>query len=86
MLVVVGAWTVSFFFASLFQCHPITPLIEAFYGHKCVNTIALWYAGGATDIAVDFFILGMPVPLVLKLQLPWRQKLGVLSMFLLGAL
>ena len=86
MLAIVTAWTVSFFFASLFQCYPITPLVEAFYGKKCVFTIALWYTGGSTDILLDTLILAMPIPMVLNLQLPWKQKIGVLSMFLLGAL
>ena len=85
-LAIVVAWAISFFFASLFQCYPVTPLIEPFYGNHCVNTIPLWYVGGCTDIVLDFLILAMPVPMVLKLQLPWRQKLGILCTFLLGAL
>ena len=86
MLGVVGAWTVAFFFASLFQCYPITPLIEPFYGNKCVNTVPLWYTGGSTDIALDCIILAMPVPMVMKLQLPPKQKIGVICMFLTGTL
>ena len=38
-----------------------------------------------SDIIVDFFILLMPIPMVLRLQLPIQQKIGVLAMFLLGA-
>ena len=86
MLGIVAAWTISFFFASLFQCYPITPLIEPFYGNKCVNTVPLWYAGGITDILLDCIILAMPVPMVIKLQLPTNQKIGVICMFLTGAL
>ena len=85
-LVIVAAWTVSFFFASLFQCYPITPLIEPFYKHNCVNTVPLWYAGGISDIILDAIILAMPVPMVLRLQLPQKQKIGVICMFLTGAL
>ncbi len=86
VLVIVIAWTVSFFFASLFQCYPITPLIEPFYKNHCVNTVPLWYAGGISDIVLDSIILALPVPMVLKLQLPWKQKVGVICMFLTGAL
>ena len=86
MLAIVSAWTIAFFFASLFQCYPITPLVEAFYGTKCVFTEALWYSGGSTDILLDVVILSMPIPMVLRLHLPWKQKMGILAMFLLGAL
>lgn len=85
MLVLVAAWTVTFFLTSLLQCIPITPLVEPFYGNKCVNTVPLWYAGSISDIVIDFMILGMPIPAVWKLNLPVKQKLGVLAMFLLGA-
>ena len=85
MLGLVAAWTITFFLTSLLQCLPITPLIEPFYGNKCVDTIPLWYAGSISDIIIDFMILGMPIPSVLKLQLPTKQKLGVLAMFFLGA-
>ena len=53
MLAIVAAWTVSFFSSHLFACYPITPLVEAFYGNKCVNTIPLWYAGCVSDILLD---------------------------------
>ena len=86
MLLLVFSWTVSFFFANLFTCYPITPFIEAFYGNNCVDGLSMWYAMAITDIIIDFIILVMPIPMVLKLQLPLKQKLGVLGMFLLGAL
>lgn len=86
LLAVVTAWTVSFFFASLFQCYPITPLIEQFYDRKCVNTTPLWYTGSSTDIILDCLILGLPIPMVIKLHLPWKQRICVLCMLLLGAL
>lgn len=69
VLGIVVAWTVSFFFANLFTCYPISPFIEAFYGNNCVNGLALWYAMAISDIIVDFFIILLPIPVVLKLQL-----------------
>ena len=85
MLSIVVAWTVSFFFSNLFTCHPVTPLVEAFYHNKCVDGVKMWYSSCYTDIFVDFMILTMPIPMVLRLQLPPKQKAAVLGMFLLGA-
>ncbi|KAI0110607.1 hypothetical protein F4776DRAFT_674776 [Hypoxylon sp. NC0597] len=85
VLGLVVGWTISFFFANLFTCFPITPFIEPFYHNNCVDGLALWYAMAISDIIIDVIILVMPIPMVLKLQLPLKQKLGVLVMFLLGA-
>ncbi|KAL8961727.1 MAG: hypothetical protein Q9193_001760 [Seirophora villosa] len=84
MLVVVVGWTISFFFSNLFTCYPITALVEEFYGNNCVDTLAMWYSSCITDFIVDFIILGMPVPMVLKLQVHWHQKVAILIMFLFG--
>jgi hypothetical protein len=86
MLAIVAVWTVGFFFANLFTCFPITPLVEPFYGNKCVDTYSLWLSPLISDIIVDVGILIMPIPMVLRLQLPWRDRLGVLGMFLLGTM
>lgn len=85
MLSVVVAWTLSYFFANLFTCYPITSLIEPFYGNKCINAVPMWLSVVATDLIVDVGILIMPIPMVLRLQLPWKDRLGVLGMFSLGA-
>ncbi|KAI1808585.1 hypothetical protein F4811DRAFT_548589 [Daldinia bambusicola] len=86
MLALLGAWSISFFFANLFICYPVTPLIEPFYGNKCVNEQALFLSTLVTDLIFDILILAMPVPVVLQLHLPLRDRLGVLGMFLLGAI
>ena len=83
---VVIAWTIAFVFGSLFQCWPITPLIEPMYGNNCVNGIGLWYTGAVTDIVIDFSILAIPIPLLQKLQMPLRKKIVVLGIFLTGTL
>ena len=85
MLLLVTAWTLSFFFSNLFTCYPITPLVEAFYGNKCIDAVSMWYASCISDIIIDFMILGMPIPMVSRLQLPLQQKLATIGMFLLGA-
>lgn len=85
MLGVVTFWTVSFFFTNLFTCYPITPLVEAFYGNSCLDGVSMWYSSCVTDIIIDFMILAMPVPMVLRLQLPLQQRLAIVGMFMLGA-
>lgn len=85
MLGLLAAWSISFFFANLFICYPVTALIESFYGNKCVNEASVFLSTLVTGLIFDVLILAMPIPVVLRLHLPWRDKLGVLGMFLLGA-
>lgn len=84
VLVMVGAWTISFFFSNLFTCYPITALVEEFYGNKCIDALPMWLASCITDFIIDFIILALPIPMVLKLQVHWHQKLAIQLIFLLG--
>ena len=86
MLALLGGWALSFFFANLFICYPVTALIEPFYGKNCVDRAAVFLSTLVTDLIFDILILVMPIPLVLQLHLPLRDRLGVLGMFLLGAM
>lgn len=86
ILGIVITWTIALFFATLFQCYPITALIEPVYGNACFNVIAFDYAVSISDIILDATLLILPIPMVLGLQLPPKRKLAVLGMFLLGGL
>lgn len=41
---------------------------------------------GAGNLALDIFMLGLPIPVILRLQLPWQRKVGVLAIFMTGLL
>ncbi|KAH8163870.1 hypothetical protein CIB48_g4375 [Xylaria polymorpha] len=84
MLGLLAAWSVSFFFANLFICFPVTALIEPFYGKKCVDRAGVFLSTLVTDLIFDILILLMPIPVVLRLHLRTKDKLGVLGMFLLA--
>jgi hypothetical protein len=78
-------WTISFFFSHLFSCWPITAFIEPYYNNNCVQTVDMFLAVLFTDVVADWTILFLPVPMVIKVQLPLKKKLAVLGMLGLGA-
>ncbi|KAK4502428.1 hypothetical protein PRZ48_005853 [Zasmidium cellare] len=83
------AWCTTFFFGTLFECTPIDKSLSlppGSPGVKCIDMVKLFYAGASTDVILDFAILLVPLQPVLKLQMPPRQKFGVLLVFLTGAL
>ena len=85
VLAFVIGWTISFFFSHLFTCFPITVFIEPYYNNSCVQTVPMFLAVLFTDVVADWAILILPIPMVLKVQLPLKKKLAVLGMLGLGA-
>ncbi|KAK2610115.1 hypothetical protein N8I77_003570 [Diaporthe amygdali] len=85
VLAFVIGWTISFFFSHLFTCYPITVFIEPYYGNSCVQTVPMFLALLFTDVVADWVILLLPVPMVLKVQLPLKKKFAVMGMLGLGA-
>lgn len=89
MIAIVTAWSISFFFATLFQCSthwswnwaPITLFLT-----QCTNTLNMLTVFTATDVFTDFIILFMPVPIIWKLHMQRRKKIGVTSIFMVGFL
>lgn len=86
-LAIVIGWSVGSVFATIFQCVPISAFWDkSVIRPRCIDSDAFWYAYGIINILTDAIILGLPVHEVMKLQLPRREKLGLLLVFLLGAL
>jgi len=53
---------------------------------KCINTFKYLYAFAISDFITDCLIILLPIPLVWKLNLSFKKKLGILFIFQLGAL
>lgn len=89
MIGIISAWFIAFFFATLFQCGtrwdwnwaPIS-----FFLTQCVDTLDMLTSFTATDLFTDFIIMFMPVPLIWKLHMPLRKKIGVTCIFMVGLL
>jgi hypothetical protein len=90
LIVFCSAWTISFFFANLFECMPISnAFIHALgtvYNARCIDAIPMYLTQAYADVVLDVFILLIPIPMIYKLRLPSRQKIAVLGIFLLGGM
>lgn len=88
-VVVIICWTVSFFFATIFQCIPISTFWNYFFwdaGSKCFHVYDFYLGITVSDLITDVLILALPIPLVWRLQLPVKQRIAVGGMFLTGAM
>ncbi|EKV21207.1 hypothetical protein PDIP_08740 [Penicillium digitatum Pd1] len=83
-LVIVGLWTTL---SGFFFCIPV----HAFWSPsaeirrtKCLPATPVWFTNAAIQTSTDLVILILPLPLLWKLQLPKREKWGILIVFSLG--
>ncbi|KAJ5205566.1 hypothetical protein N7472_002014 [Penicillium cf. griseofulvum] len=87
MIVIVAAWSISFFFATLFQCGTHWDWNWApigFFLTECTDTLNMLTVFCGTDLLTDFVIMFMPVPIIWKLQMSVKKKVGVTSVFMVG--
>ncbi|KAL6703592.1 hypothetical protein ACN47E_009537 [Coniothyrium glycines] len=78
-----GGWAV---FSSIFICSPVAfSWIKDIPGGQCMNQLVIWFTNAGLNIALDVFILLMPIPVINTLQISRGQKTGLITMFALGA-
>ena len=71
----------------IFQCAPISAGWDInVAAPKCYNIQVFAYVGAAIAMVQDVAVLVFPIPILLKLRVTMRKKLGVLALFSLGIL
>ncbi|OAG06920.1 uncharacterized protein CC84DRAFT_1116895 [Paraphaeosphaeria sporulosa] len=89
LFVCLSAYT-SIFFSLLFACKPVAaswdPLLAALPTTICLNRGGIYLAQAVIGIVTDVLLLALPVPTVLKLQMPNKQKLGLVGIFGVGSI
>ncbi|KAH6668361.1 hypothetical protein B0J14DRAFT_452413, partial [Halenospora varia] len=78
--------TTIIFFMTVFSCHPV-----AFFwnrdirGGTCMDVNKLAYANSAMSIIQDLLIVILPLPVLVKLNMGRKKKIGVGFMFAVGS-
>lgn len=68
----------------LFQCNPIRKSWRPRTPGKCLPNDTTFYILAAITIFCDVVIFLMPIPLLMKLQINLRRKMGLIGIFALG--
>ncbi|XEV06083.1 hypothetical protein FSHL1_011370 [Fusarium sambucinum] len=80
---------VSFILIAAFQCQPISYFWTK-WEHKtedtgtCLDINAITWSSGAINIALDVWILSIPLSQLKRMNLDWKKKIGVGIMFSVG--
>ncbi|KAJ4320912.1 hypothetical protein N0V84_005616 [Fusarium piperis] len=82
-----SVWGVAFVFAAIFPCTPISYFWHQWDGlHKgrCIDTNAVLLSHASFSVALDLWMMAVPLWQLRSLQLHWKQKVGVAFMFSVG--
>jgi len=84
---------ISIFYSATFIAYAVLSIprpgqsqLEAMLSVNTARDIPLGITQGVVNVITDFLIFCLPIPVVWKLQLPRRKKVGVLAMFMTGLL
>lgn len=70
----------------LFACNPIQRSWNiTITDGSCIDRPKLYIAIAALQILSDVGLIVMPIPMIYELQMPSRQKIGLLLMFVVGS-
>lgn len=72
---VISAWALSCAFTAIFQCTPIAfNWDRSIEGGYCVKYAISLLVAGIINIITDFVILGLPIPMILRLRISKQKK------------
>ncbi|KAK2025920.1 hypothetical protein LX32DRAFT_684926 [Colletotrichum zoysiae] len=77
----------SFLFVTLFRCQPVSLAWTFWTGDstgKCINLVSISISHAAINIALDLWMLTLPVTQIWSMNLARRKKFAVVAMFSLG--
>ncbi|KAH0285567.1 hypothetical protein KCU62_g7402, partial [Aureobasidium sp. EXF-3399] len=78
-----GTWSVA---GSLLICYPVHYFWDRKGTARCMNHEAKWFSDATVSIITDLILLCIPMPFLKGLNLPYRQKVGLIAVFALGGL
>lgn len=84
-----GLFGVVFFILAIFQCSPISHFWQHWDGEHegtCLDLNAIAWANAGISIALDLWMLAIPLAQLKTLKLHWKKKIGVGLMFCVGTL
>ncbi|KAF2084266.1 hypothetical protein K490DRAFT_18159, partial [Saccharata proteae CBS 121410] len=80
-------WGIASFFGGIFMCIPVSTYWDVTSPHgSCIDEKAFLMATAALNNVSDFLIFLWPARFLWQVQLPTKQRLGLIAMFAMGSL
>ena len=71
-------WTI---FGFMFMCKPVDYFWNKALDGHCMNPQLVYFTNAPFNILTDFVLFFLPLPILTKLQMPRRQKTGLVILF-----
>ncbi|KAK3677216.1 hypothetical protein LTR78_002754 [Recurvomyces mirabilis] len=84
-LVVNSCWCLGNTLGWIFQCLPVQSMWGMAKARYCFDNDGKWISLVTWDVGTDVWIMAMAVPMIWHLRLATRQKIGLIGIFMLGA-
>lgn len=82
---IVCGYSIALVLALIFACNPIAKSWDvSITGGSCIDRNGVYIATAVTNIITDLALILLPVPVVITLQMPRIQKVGLLMLFTIG--
>jgi len=70
--------------SSFITCIPLQTLWDPNVPGNCLSIAEIGKANSILHIVTDFAIFMLPLPIIVPLKMHWKQKVGLLFVFVLG--
>ncbi|WVQ73497.1 hypothetical protein IAR50_003069 [Cryptococcus sp. DSM 104548] len=81
-MAVVNMAATALVLAMIFRCHPVSAAWNG--GGTCLNLISIFLSSSPVNILTDFAILLLPLPILTRLRMEFRQKVVLVATFIVG--
>lgn len=79
-------WWVVFTVTALVPCYPVQKFWQYRIKGHCYNFKIFYIWAGVVDVLLDGIILSLPIKMISRLQMPYKRKVMLCFVFLLGGL
>ncbi|KAI1391017.1 uncharacterized protein F4822DRAFT_395204 [Hypoxylon trugodes] len=81
---VIACYSVTAAFVESLACRPLQGIVDESLDAECYDSYPAYITLSSLNIGIDIIILLLPIPLVIRMQLPTRQKISVILLFATG--
>ncbi|KAI4867285.1 hypothetical protein F4820DRAFT_414403 [Hypoxylon rubiginosum] len=83
-IAVIACYSLTAAFVESLACRPLQGIVDESLDAECYDSYPAYIALSSLNIGIDVIILLLPIPLVLRMQLPKRQKVSIILLFATG--
>lgn len=79
-------WLVTLIFAITFQCKPVAAVVDGAVEGECYDVLLGFLITEIINLALDVGVALLPIKTIWDLNLPLRERIGIVIIFLTAGL